>query len=378
MRIERLLTDLGFTENEVNELISSKGVVQERYENLYYARFLRGTSLFKRWTVIFGVNDIIPPYPPVRRIYNIKNGLSRHFGEKEFYLEELVDGYNVRIVSVLNRILAITRDGIVCPFSTERISDFFDVEKFFKDHPELILVGEIAGPDNPYVHDSPTYIKEDIQFFLIDIMKKTSGELLPVEERMKLAEEYRIPQVRCFGKFTINQLNEVIEFIEMIDDEGNEGVVFKDPESKLPALKFTTPSAECQDILRSANFVMETHLMRFIDGFIRIAAYIAEFKLKSAAVDNLSKKLGKAILKPIIEVFENVENKKPVEEEFKIIVKNPETAQKLIDLYYKRGIEIKINDIKMEKDRWIVIFSIPHPQTASKLSSLWRGTSIID
>ena len=378
MKMDMLLVNLGFTENEVDQLLKSKQVVQEKYENLYYLRFLRGTSLFKRWTVIFNVNEIIPPYPPVRRIYNIKNGLTKHFGEKEFYMEELVDGYNIRIAYVLNKVVAITKDGIVCPFSTERIFDFFDVEKFFKENPDLVLVGVIAGPDNPYVRSSPTYIQEDIQFFLIDIMRKTTGEIMKVEDRMALAEKYNIPQVRSFGRFSVNQIKDVLEFVQMVDEEGNKGVVFKDPESKLSALKYTTPSYEVQLLSKSANYIMEVPSSNFIDSVLRIAAYVAEMKPDKRTVNGISTKIGKSLIEPVKELFDAIENKKPIDEKFKILVKSPETAQKMIDLFYKRGLEIKINDIHIENDKWIVEFSRPHPQTAAKISGLWRGSSVID
>ncbi|MGQ4833642.1 MAG: RNA ligase [Candidatus Asgardarchaeia archaeon] len=378
MKMDMLLVNLGFTENEVEQLMKSKLVVQEKYENLYYLRFLRGTSLFKRWTVIFNVNEIIPPYPPVRRIYNIKNGLTKHFGDKEFYMEELVDGYNVRIAYVFNKVVAITKDGIVCPFSTERIYDFFDVEKFFKENPSLILVGVIAGPDNPYVRSSPTYVKDDIQFFLVDIMKKISGELLPVEERMNLAEKYGIPKVRNFGKFSTGKLNDVLEFVQMVDEEGNKGVVFKDPESKQTALKYTTPSFEFQTISKNASYIMEIPSSNFVESVLRIAAYISEMKPDKKSINSLSTKLGKAFIEPVKGLFEAIENKKPIDETFKIRVKNPETAQRLIDLFYKRGLEVKINDIHVEEDQWIVEFSRPHPQTAAKISGLWRGSSVVD
>lgn len=83
----------------------------------------------------------------------IESGVPRHF-KGSFFAEEKVDGYNAKVVNVAGRILAFTRSGQVCPFTTDRILDFLPTP-FFEDHPEWIICAEIAGPDNSYIEAHP-------------------------------------------------------------------------------------------------------------------------------------------------------------------------------------------------------------------------------
>ena len=84
--------------------------------------------------------------------------LKKHFnGLSKLAVEEKMNGYNVRVAQVNGEILAITRSGYICPYTTERANVKLNLE-FFEAFPELVLYGEMVGPDNPYVPKSYNFV----------------------------------------------------------------------------------------------------------------------------------------------------------------------------------------------------------------------------
>ncbi len=243
---KNLLLKLGLPEERL-EILEGKGALAEdEFEGIRYVRFRDSARNFRRGTVVFETGEAVLGFPHIKRVVQLENGIRRVFKNKPFYVEEKVDGYNVRVVKVNDKILAITRGGFLCPFTTERIEDFVNFD-FFKDYPNLVLVGEMAGPESPYLVEGPPYVKKDIEFFLFDIQEKGSGRSLPVEERYRLAEEYGIPQVERFGLYDSSKVGELKELIERLSEEKREGIVMKSPDMKRIA-KYVTPYANINDI----------------------------------------------------------------------------------------------------------------------------------
>ena len=51
-------------------------------------------------------------------------------------------------------ILAFSRSGLVCPFTTRIVDRLVDLGPLFEAYPEAIVCGEMIGPENPYTaHD---------------------------------------------------------------------------------------------------------------------------------------------------------------------------------------------------------------------------------
>lgn len=61
-----------------------------------------------------------------------------------------MNGYNIRVSSVDGQIISLTGGGFICPYSTEVAREQISSE-IFEDHPDLVLCGEMVGPDNPYL-----------------------------------------------------------------------------------------------------------------------------------------------------------------------------------------------------------------------------------
>ena len=373
----RLLTDLGLEEAEAKRALETRSVVQDRFERLQFLKFNKDIAPFSRGTLVFTIRDIIPECPKTRVIYNLENGIKKHFGDTPFYVEEGIAGYKARITKVLNKVVVITRGGYICPFSTERVTDFFDVEKFFHENPDLVLCGTIAGPDNPYVREHPSYIKEDINFYLSDIIKKVSGERLSQDEIKNISEKYNIPHARVFGKFTTEKLNDLWGIIDLIEDEENYGILLKDEEGKRRHLLYMTPTGNIDELLHSSGYYLELPHVHYIQRILRIGYHLAQHELKSESVNKIAERLGEALLLPFAQSLkETVAAKKTIEESFSIKVKNPKTAEKLLNHLLNLKRDIQIRDVKKDNGLWTVTFVELHRTATKNQVGFWRGNSV--
>lgn len=118
----------------------------------------------ERGTVLAGERRI-PGYPRIGRVFSLAPGLKR--AARAFYVEEKLDGFNARYFIHGGQIYGLTRGGFVCPYLTDR-TDLID-RRFFDDHPDMVLCGEIVGKANPYTRESHLAI-DDVEFFLFDIL----------------------------------------------------------------------------------------------------------------------------------------------------------------------------------------------------------------
>ncbi|AIU69671.1 ATP-dependent DNA ligase [Thermococcus eurythermalis] len=372
-----MLLKLGVPEDRLAVLEGKGGITEDEFEGIRYVRFRDSARNFRRGTVVFETGDVVLGFPHIKRIVQLRNGINRVFKSRPFYVEEKVDGYNVRAVKVKDRILALTRGGFVCPFTTERILDFIN-EEFFKDYPNLVLAGEMAGPESPYLVEGPPYVKEDIEFFLFDIQEKGTGRSLPVDERLTLAEEYGIPHVETFGIYDRSKIDELYELIERLSRERREGIVMKTPDMKRVA-KYVTPYANINDIKIGSHIFFDLPHGYFMGRIKRLAFYLAEKHVKGEEFDEYAKALGKALLRPFVESIHEVANGGEVEEVFTVRVKNISTAHKMVTHFERLGVKIHIEDIEdLKNGYWRVTFKRVYPNATREIRELWNGLAFVD
>src|SRR3990170_903361 len=100
-----------------------RGVEQREYNGLKYWRYTDDIGTTLRGTVILfdtsGQRPVrtIPGFPHIRRVYRLRPGVQRFFHTNPFFVEEKLDGYNVRLLIHQGQLLALTRGGFVCPFT---------------------------------------------------------------------------------------------------------------------------------------------------------------------------------------------------------------------------------------------------------------------
>jgi len=305
-----------------------RGVEQREYNGLKYWRYTDDIGTTLRGTVILfdpsGQRPVrtIPGFPHIKRVYRLRPGVQRFFHTNPFFVEEKLDGYNVRLLVHQGQLLALTRGGFVCPFTSEWAEIWwqrYKLGRFFVTYPDYVLFGEVLG-DNPYNSQRDPTIPPGLYFFIFEIMR-SDGEFLRVHDRYELVESYELPTVPLLGQFTSDRIDELFEILRDLNNKEREGVVFKANTSK-KTMKFVTPRTDLRDI--RDNLILEFDLE---PGFItnrllRISLFVRELSLKE---DEYASRLGRAFLDgySALETFESSNEK------YNIYVKLPKTWNSL-------------------------------------------------
>jgi len=146
-------------------------VVRER-NWIEYARFKEHCKGIERGTAV-AKGRIIRAYPHIKRIFTLPKGIAHNMeGVDKVFLEEKIDGFNVRIVYIDKQIFGFSRGGFLESFITEKARGL-KLEKFFKDNSGHVLCGEMIG-NTPFT--KPTY-DFDVRLYIFDI-DDGSGNLL--------------------------------------------------------------------------------------------------------------------------------------------------------------------------------------------------------
>jgi len=130
MSVFEIISKTNITEYLWNESLGSLSIIADELEGITYYRIIKKVGELKKRTVVTD-SGIIYDFLRIARIMHLENGIKQAFNNP-FYAEEKVDGYNVRIVKVQGHVFAFTRGSYVCPFSTDRLVDFFDYDNFSK------------------------------------------------------------------------------------------------------------------------------------------------------------------------------------------------------------------------------------------------------
>jgi len=112
-----------------------------------------------------------------------------------------MNGHNVRLLSIDGDVVALTRGGFICPYSTEVAARLLPADVFEKN-PRLVLCGEMVGPENPYV-PKDVYPTDTIDFYLFDIAQKNRKGTCGVQKTHEFAQEFGLKTATFLGEFTI-------------------------------------------------------------------------------------------------------------------------------------------------------------------------------
>jgi len=222
--------ELGLEKGKIKHYLNS-GLIQFVEDYPPYIRFRRVTSKVEKGTNVFfkeengEVNiEIIRGYPKTRRVLMLEEGMKKHFDSK-VYVEEKLNGYNVRITEVFGEVKALTRGGLDCPYTNERINrDKY--EEFFSENPEMMLCGEIIGQNNPYMEKR--YPEEaEFGYFVFDVRDKKTNAPIGIPEKKKLLDKYDIRRTREIGQYQPNEGKKLLKKVREMGEEGREGIVIK-------------------------------------------------------------------------------------------------------------------------------------------------------
>ncbi|BAT70859.1 ATP-dependent DNA ligase [Thermosulfidibacter takaii ABI70S6] len=354
-------------------LKDKKRVAEEEFEGIRYYRLKDDYRAFLRGTVYVN-GEIIVGYPRIPRILSLSAGLKNV--SQPFWMEEKADGYNVRIAKVGERILAFTRGGYVCPFTTDRLVDFADFEGFFRDNPHLVIAGEVVGRNTPYTELCPRYVDKEVAFFAFDVFEKNNWRFWAPEERYELLSRYDIPQVCWWGPFTRQDLDKMKDILVRLNEEGCEGVVIKGASGR--RMKYVLPNINVQDIEVSSFQMLELPPEFFTQRIVRLV--LASKELGIPLSDEIYRVLGRGFCEGLSEAVESFRERGKVVYRYTLRFINRERARALVDIMNRvsRVVRARILSEEREGGYWKVVIEKDFMKSTGKLASIFGGSLFYD
>jgi len=348
-----------------------KGIIKNyQKHNLDAIQFRKGLGSVESGTMVINGETIqvIRGFPKIRRTLMLKPALKKHF-LKEVAVEEKMNGYNVRITQIDNNIIAFTRGGYICPYTTRKAKEILDLEDFFQKYPEMVICGEMVGTLNPYVsHYYPEVGK--LGFRIFDLREKQTNIPLPVKEKRDLLREYELEPVRLLGVFPVDEAPEkIIEIVRDLGANNREGVVMKDPMMQLEPLKYTSSQAQASELEYALGYPFDLAQAFLFSRIIREGFQAYEM---AESTDELSKRalrMGESILYPMLETIKGVENGEVAAEDLVIEVENQNEAEEFIR--HLRDLKVMATLVEI-KDGKAVIRRI-HQSTNDRVKNYLHG-----
>jgi len=319
---------------------------------------------------------VIYGYPSIGRILRLDTGLAHQF-QAPFWVEEKVDGYNVRILRLEDDVLALTRGGFVCPFTTDRLPDLIDL-RIVEDHPGLVLCAEVAGPEQPYVSGHPPFIREDVQLFLFDIMQEGRPGYLPQREKYRLVERYGLPTVGRFGRHTPDQPEALHELVRQLDREGREGVVMKEDSDRDHRAKYVTSYSCVDDIRATVDHLRDLPPEYFTGRIMRLALYLDE--AGEAEVEDLREELGSALLDGLFSSIDQSRRENRVFRRHRCRFRHLENAKRLLKHLKRADGHLHVAERRLERegDYYVLEFDKLHAGMTGLLGHVLGGGLVFD
>ncbi len=374
MGILETVSKLNITEDSWNEAVEEHSILPDVFDGVTFYRVVKKVGHLNRGTVVTNA-EVLFDFPRIARILQLENGIKLTFATP-FYVEEKVDGYNVRIARVEGRVFAFTRGSYVCPFSTDRLIDFFNIDKFFDENPDLIVCGEIAGPENPYNKETPPYVIEDVRLFAFDIMTKGTDRQMPIEKRYRLFEKYNIPTVTRFGKYKVSDIKKLKQQIQDLNGNGCEGLVFKPTNPSERTVKYVTAGSCFRDMRATSHVMIEYQAEFFTHRMLRALFYLLEHNVPLDKA--FLKEAGESLLKPLYESVKKAANGEMITEEFNVRFNKEESIKKLFEHFHNCKVDANLVSQKKVGRYWHVRFARRCFPSYEVIQKHWSGHSHFD
>ncbi|WP_267643671.1 RNA ligase [Haloarchaeobius amylolyticus] len=309
-------------------------------------------------------------FPSVPRTLQLAAGIQHHF-DGEFVVEEKLNGYNVRVVRLDDgTVLAVTRSGVVCPFTTWVVRQDLDLAAFFDAHPDAMLCGEMVGPENPYTTcDYPEV--DSIGFFAFDVRDRASGHPMSVPERRECCERFGIPQVRSLGRFDPGEGDEVMAVVEALAEDDREGIVMKSRDGER-LLKYTTSAANQGNLRYGFAYPFDYGKEYLFPRLLREAFMAVEQADDAEALRERQHAIGEAILGPFVEAIRAVEAGETLGETH-VVRGDPIVLDELLEHLGNLGLTITIESDRTRDGERVLAFSKEYRSSTDSILAYLDG-----
>ncbi len=361
-----------FSDPELQALLEKEILQPFFFEGQEFVRLCQDYKKLPRGT-IFYEGGSLSGYPHIMRILHLERGISRYMKTSRFFVEEKMDGYNVRIARINGQTIAFTRGGFICPFTTDRVYDLID-PRFFDRYPDYILCGEVVGPGSPYNTEIIPYVEEDIIFYVFDIARINGGFLLP-EERIATLSNFEMEQVKRWGPFDISNIKEIKEIVLDLDRREREGIVIK-PLNSGKALKYVTLSSCLRDLKATTHLISEIPSGFYIQRIIRAIFFCHEFEIP--LTDDYLMEAVRALYHKPYNAVKDVASGGEIKESFDVKVRKRETATELLRHLNRSGIYTQLVSIERTGDYYRLQFNRIYRKGTKEIRQLLRGKGFFD
>jgi len=344
----------------------------DSYRGRAYRRLPDYRKAVEKGTVLIA-GTVVRGFPKIPRCLVLDEGIAQHFN-REIAVEEKLNGYNVRVARIEGDVLAFTRSGIVCPFTTHKVQALVDCDRFFEQHPDRMLCGEMVGPENPYT-TADCYDVDSIAFRAFDIRDRESGESLPVEDRRAACEDLEIPQVDLFGVYEPAEAVEATpEIIDDLDSRGREGIVMKTVDGG-QQLKYTTSAANQGDLAFAFSLPFDYGRDFSFRRLIREGFQSVEFADSEVERRQRAHGVGESLLVPMADAIEAVDEGERLGERHTVRAE-PRVVDALLDHFHEQSLSLDIEqDRRIEGER-VLTFSKRIQRSTDKIDSYLDGTIV--
>ncbi|RQH03048.1 RNA ligase [Natrarchaeobius oligotrophus] len=335
--------------------------LEYRHVSEYRRGVERGTALID--------GDVVRGFPKVPRTLVLESGIPTAFDD-EFVVEEKVNGYNIRAVRVGGEILALSRSGMICPFTTRMLERLVDLEALFERHPSAMVCGEVIGPENPYTaHDYPDV--DSLAFRAFDWRDRRSGDPLAVRERRSRYERFDVPQTPSFGFYGIDEADAVRTIVDRLDADGREGIVMQSSDGTMQ-LKYTTAASNRDDLAYAFSLPFDYGQPFMFRRLIREAFQSVEWAESESVARERAHDLGEAILLSMRESILTVEAGETVGERHTVRA-SPEAVDVLFEHLRGQGLHLEIETDRREDDDRVVTFCKQTQATNDRIGNYLAG-----
>jgi len=370
MNLQRVADKLGIKVEKLGDLTETV-VKRSSWPQPRLLRFDKTASGVEAGTAVFETGDIVFGYPKIRRALMLRPALKRHFTDR-VAVEEKMNGYNIRVASIDGEVVALTRGGFICPYSTE-VAERLLPERIFEDRPDAVLCGEMVGPENPYV-PKDIYPTDSLDFYLFDLSRKNCRGTLGVHETHEFADEYGIKAVPLLGEFQVDRAyEEIVDIIKKLGKRGREGVVMKDPENTLSPIKYTSSESNCTDLESAFQYYNDYALDFFVSRAVREGFQSAEWNESEDERRKRALRLGESILLPLVSTVERKMEGEQIVQKVQIRVKKLQTAREFEYHLRRSGIRAIFDQPEPDDDGYLIRITKLVMSTNDKTQALIEG-----
>lgn len=343
-----LASVLGVDVDEARELLSRRSLRLLRFEDVWYVSFRRRLRGLEEGTLVAwrgGEVRVVHGYPSIRRVLIPEVALPRWFPGPRIALEEKMNGYNVRVFSLDGRVYAVTRGGLICPYTTRRLrrlhgEGLLEAIKSLGGEDEHFLAGEVVGLENPYTRyrypEAP-----DFGFFVFDVFR--GPEPLPLRIRDAAVEAGRLRRVRVLAEAAPSDFDIFWSVMEELEREDREGVVIKDPDYRVPPLKYTTSATNVGDLRLGMTFPFDEGRSFLFSRILR--EIFKTWQGRGAGPEEL----GRALLEPAVASVERVRRGEQLVEEFTLTMEGVDEVEELVEYFAGLGVPVSLVSVEALK-----------------------------